>query len=441
MTTRRRRSVQVIIIGGILVAVAVLWGIGYVLSGSADVVLASAALSEEMRKAQDEGLPLYVANIKPYPPVEAEENAAPLMRELAEEWLWISEQDRERLLSLAKAVRNGEDGAKAAEFDEALLEAEDILIVAMRAAERPRCDFERDWEQGYEVSFFEFAPARDAVGLLGARAVLRSRAGNLAAAISDLRAALRLARHTGSDPALIPMLVEAALELNVHGALKAVAAAQVDNPLVFEALSGLLDDLGALPDLRNALRGECLLGWITAQNLGRLAEDEKAALGIPKDERSRNRLQQAMMMRTLQFWREVFEAYPESETDLREVRERLREVSSRWENMRKPSYLLIANMSPVMLRRPVDKILQIEATRRLSRLLVEAVRYRQENGEFPAALGQLGATYLDPFDEKPLRYRRRKDGFVAYSVGPDLADNGGRKFQPGQWDIVLRFPN
>jgi hypothetical protein len=31
----------------------------------------------------------------------------------------------------------------------------------------------------------------------------------------------------------------------------------------------------------------------------------------------------------------------------------------------------------------------------------------------------------DPFDGKPLRYRRNRDGIVVYSVGLDLTDNNG----------------
>jgi hypothetical protein len=67
-------------------------------------------------------------------------------------------------------------------------------------------------------------------------------------------------------------------------------------------------------------------------------------------------------------------------------------------------------------------------------------RYRRATGEWPATLaalvsGQLAAVPVDPFDGKPLRYRRLADGVVVYSIGPDGTDNGGRLVR-GAWQGV-----
>ena len=56
---------------------------------------------------------------------------------------------------------------------------------------------------------------------------------------------------------------------------------------------------------------------------------------------------------------------------------------------------------------------------------------------------------LDPYDGKPLRYRRVADGVIVYSVGPDGSDNGGNidrtnPVKPGTdlgyqlWDVKHR---
>jgi hypothetical protein len=51
---------------------------------------------------------------------------------------------------------------------------------------------------------------------------------------------------------------------------------------------------------------------------------------------------------------------------------------------------------------------------------------------------------IDPFDGKPLRYTRVKDGVVVYSVGPDGGNDSGAfdpkksAYEPGQ-DIVFRL--
>jgi hypothetical protein len=58
-------------------------------------------------------------------------------------------------------------------------------------------------------------------------------------------------------------------------------------------------------------------------------------------------------------------------------------------------------------------------------------RFRLKHGRWPETLAELpadllpGGVPLDPFDGKPLRYRKLEDGVVLYSVGPDGKDDGG----------------
>jgi hypothetical protein len=70
--------------------------------------------------------------------------------------------------------------------------------------------------------------------------------------------------------------------------------------------------------------------------------------------------------------------------------------------------------------------------------------YRKEHGRYPENLSALVPRYLpsvpaDPFDGKPLRYRREGTGFRLWSIGPDRKDDGGVEGKPGWWvqgDIV-----
>ena len=57
-------------------------------------------------------------------------------------------------------------------------------------------------------------------------------------------------------------------------------------------------------------------------------------------------------------------------------------------------------------------------------------RYRLAKSDLPSKLDDLVPTYLtaipqDPFDDKPLRYKKLAKGYVVYSVGEDGEDNGG----------------
>lgn len=62
-------------------------------------------------------------------------------------------------------------------------------------------------------------------------------------------------------------------------------------------------------------------------------------------------------------------------------------------------------------------------------------RYRLARGALPETLRDLVPTYIpdvpsDPFDGKPLRYKRLERGYVIYSVGPDGNDDGGKEPPP-----------
>lgn len=69
------------------------------------------------------------------------------------------------------------------------------------------------------------------------------------------------------------------------------------------------------------------------------------------------------------------------------------------------------------------------------RLLISvlAVRlYKMEKGRYPQRLDELVPQYLDevpldPFDLKPLRYKKRQGKWIIYSIGPDCKDDGGVK--------------
>jgi hypothetical protein len=57
-------------------------------------------------------------------------------------------------------------------------------------------------------------------------------------------------------------------------------------------------------------------------------------------------------------------------------------------------------------------------------------RYRLARGAWPPDLAAVVPAFLkevplDPYDGRPLRYRRGADGVVVYSLGPDGADDQG----------------
>ncbi len=80
------------------------------------------------------------------------------------------------------------------------------------------------------------------------------------------------------------------------------------------------------------------------------------------------------------------------------------------------------------------------------RLAVTAVALEQfraaHNNRYPASLSELAPNYLDavltdPFDGQPLRYQKQGNGYLLYSIGADLKDDGGKPMNGKGGDIVF----
>jgi hypothetical protein len=79
---------------------------------------------------------------------------------------------------------------------------------------------------------------------------------------------------------------------------------------------------------------------------------------------------------------------------------------------------------------------RIQAYLRCAIVALAVERYRLAHGQWPDSLNSLVPEFLpkiplDPYDAKPLRYRRLQDGVVIYSIGPDKVDNGGKLYRRG----------
>jgi ABC-type transport system involved in multi-copper enzyme maturation permease subunit len=107
-----------------------------------------------------------------------------------------------------------------------------------------------------------------------------------------------------------------------------------------------------------------------------------------------------------------------------------------------PSHLLadlIGSPRPPLTDRVARAFRQRVAQLRSITTLIAAERFRLATGRWPQALTDLVPGYLpavpaDPYDGKPLRYRKLTDGIVVYAIGGELRDHGG-KFAVPSWKV------
>jgi len=85
-----------------------------------------------------------------------------------------------------------------------------------------------------------------------------------------------------------------------------------------------------------------------------------------------------------------------------------------------------------------------EARCKTAAAAVAALRFREKKGRYPDRLAALvpqfiEAVPLDPFDGKPIRYRKVPGGIIVYSVGEDRRDDGGAMKDLRGPDLAFRL--
>jgi hypothetical protein len=90
--------------------------------------------------------------------------------------------------------------------------SENSLIYLHRGAKLPRCDWSPDYGDGMELLLPHLAKARDLARLAGLHARHEIAEGRPESGVEDATSMLALARHVGSDPVMICLVVDHAIE-------------------------------------------------------------------------------------------------------------------------------------------------------------------------------------------------------------------------------------
>jgi len=148
------------------------------------------------------------------------------------------------------------------------------------------------------------------------------------------------------------------------------------------------------------------------------------SIGFPDDRIERNALWRPMLYRdacrTLDMYKWAIAACGVRPEDAGAVRKRL------WEEQEEvPAVCPLTAMHGVLPVRLFDQYIASTAKRRLTRVVMTLLEYRQTHGEWPQDLADLGKLPLDPYSDGPFLYERRGKGARIRSA------------HPGPWELLL----
>jgi hypothetical protein len=303
------------------------------------------------------------------------------------------------------------------------------LALLDRAAEKPHCDFQKDWSQGMSLMFPEYAQMKQFEKVMGYRATAQSAAGDWEGSLKTMRRMFQMSRHVGEEPILIGLLVQIATESIAHMTFRDVIKQNRSNPRFLEQARELTANLGDLPDFRYALRGEVVSGRSSIYQIRNMG-DLSTLGGAPSAENGAVKaiffsksVRKAFDRKLVEAYNKLFVMLPSKKGDWKGTVKAAREHEV-WIERDKSVFNLMNQILFPVFSQAATAVGRTQAQRNLTRTSIELFRELAATGQLPKALPK-GSWALDPFVDRPFVYRPSGRGFLIYSVDQDLMDNGG----------------
>jgi hypothetical protein len=328
---------------------------------------------------------------------------------------------------------------------ELLNRKQDYLTILRQALTLPRSRFPIQFVDGQDTLFTHLQPLRSEATLLTLSAHAHLVNGSLNEALEDLALVFRLAELLDGEPLLISHFVKVG---SYRLALETIAS--ICNYADLDV--ALIDRLDALVA---GIRFE-------RQDLGRALTWERANTLPLFDPASRDFLQRAHLLEIDPSWgnrlgmgialtcyklsglpkadqRFLLESYEQAvgvtDSDwpkmVREMHELTAQIKTAGKSRFPPTVFSDAYVSS--FDQHCDAHARFEALRRVTLLGLQLERHRLKHGneladDLAAMIPEAGSgEFADPFDGQPMRFIRSAEGYVIYSVGPDLKDDQGRE--------------
>jgi hypothetical protein len=394
-------------------------------------------LQQELGKLRAEGVPLTMPEAAPKP-VPDDQNAAVLYMKVFQvsfDTPQPTDQSSSKTglnrFEVPSGYKPGDSASAFAELMRPVLTTPDCqaaLRAVREASLRPSSVFPVRWDLGPDTLFPHMAQFRQAARLCAAQAMLSAKDSNLNQALDWLGVCYRMANHASQEPTLIGQLVAIAMLQITSRTTEAILSQADPTP---QQAAALLRDAGGLDLARSfhqAMLGERTFGLdffdrvrLRKSSLQELLGDESLlALQAPLSRVMPGLGRPYWKLEELNYLSHMSRAIERSQQPWRATRGEPEEAPVRLGS-------IMARILMPTLSRASAKRDQALAEMSLLRQALDLKLYRRAHGAYPAALAGTGLpAQEDVFAGKALHYRRQGQGFIVWSVGPNLKDDGGK---------------
>jgi hypothetical protein len=314
------------------------------------------------------------------------------------------------------------------------------MLQAVPASGRSR--YPIDLKQGFSTLLPHLAKVKQATAVLCAQALLQAGDGENEQAVKSVAAAARVADSLSQEPIVISQLVRAACWESVLLACEQMLGCTRLTEEQLASLQQMMNGAENPEALARGLAGEQAFGIAVFSDPKEEAGLFAGSYGTPAAQGDRMRANLfvglAKASGVFKKDRAFYLALMATNIAAAELPypQRL-EVSRQAASVAAPGRLLVVSsmLLPALAKaviRDADQVAHLRAAR--AALAVERFR-RTHDGMPPESLEALVPSLLatvpaDPYDGKPLRFKKLEPGYVVYSIGSDGQDDGGAELDP-----------
>jgi hypothetical protein len=338
-----------------------------------------------------------------------------------------------------------------ADIAQCLADNQKCLSLLREAGNIEHCRYGWDWN--YQQA--SFAPLRQCANLLRVAAVYHAQRGDGAAALASVLDSLRLGASLRREQGLIHYLARmGCLSISLAG-LERVLSATTFTGEQLRGLSEVLTEVSADFDLTREMVGECCFNiecWRDPSFWGAFNGTPLTAPSATASGFIEALALRSMYITMQDYLRDCVEAsgLPPAPR-LTRFRQLDRELAGKYGTKLVER---LSSVGPILggIERGQSGIAALDLRTRaqldVARTALAIERFRLACGKTPEKLEELVPLYLeqipvDPFDGRPLRYRRTESGYLLYTILEDGQDNGGRERvdagseEPRDWCFIV----
>ena len=432
----------------VLVTVGYLASVGLRVSDGWQTVARTLPFEEE--KATKQGLPLEPEDLRPTPPVPSDKNAALIYRKI--DALYHHDSDARREAegdAVSEFMRPKTRNQRRKEVDSILLHRRKMMGLAEQATSLAVCDFDRPWKQGIDTPSPELPAMRNLARLFAARSIRNLEAGNPKAALRDVAFGAKIGGQAEQDRFTIAFLVRVAIQAIMNRPFVEILQKYGDNAEVLRLADETQRYFGETPDLRDCFLAEIVMLEMQMElyrDPSVPTPDGLSKANLPVlNEQTRAILVDAWKSRLIAFECQLDSSVKASHGNLRDTQIAWQKIMEKeLQSAGQPGYEINALIVPTFAK-VAEKAMLVGANYQLRNQMVALLEYKIKTRDFPASLESLPKEkqYLDPFNNKPLIYRKTQNGFLLYSVSVNLTDDDGadtRDKNKNLLDVVVRYP-